>query len=94
MRPSKRIISKENIELEIYNTFELFKQDKNIRIADCLNKFDVNLFKNKRYRSIDYTYEALIRVFVKLRIYFRRAKSLLKSVSNTIFSPLLEEVNN
>ena len=62
MHGSKRIISKKNIELEIYNTFELFKNEKNIRIAEFLNKFDVNLFKNRKYRSIDYTYDSLLKL--------------------------------
>ena len=52
MPPSKQNISKEKIELEIYNIFEQFKQEKNIKIVDYLNKFDVTLFKNREYRSM------------------------------------------
>jgi len=71
MPPSKQNISKEKIELEIYNTFEQFKQDKNIRIVDYLSKFDVTVFKNREYRSIDYTYDSLIRL-----ILFQRLKGI------------------
>jgi len=71
MPPSKQNISKEKIELEIYNIFEQFKQEKNIKIVDYLNKFDVTLFKNREYRSIDYTYESLVRL-----ILFKRLKGI------------------
>jgi len=65
MPPSKQDISKEKIELEIYNTFEQFKKEKNIRIDEFLNKLDVTLFKSREYRSINYTYES----FIKLILY-------------------------
>ena len=71
MPGSKRVISKKQIELEIYNTFELFKNKKNITIADFLNKLDVTLFKTREYRSIDYTYDSLIKL-----ILFQRLKGM------------------
>ena len=69
MPPSKQNISKSKIEKEIYNTFEQFKQEKNIEIVDFLNKFEVVLFKNREYRSIDYQYDSLLRLllFQKLK---------------------------
>jgi len=42
MRPGTRIISSKNIELEIYNTFELFNKEKNIGIADFIEKLDIS----------------------------------------------------
>jgi putative transposase len=71
MRPSKQNISKEKIESEIYNTFEQFKTEKNIKIVDYLKRFDVTLLKNREYRSIDYTYESFIRL-----ILFQRLKGI------------------
>jgi hypothetical protein len=71
MQPSKQNISKKNIELEIYNTFELFKDEKNVCIDEYLNKFNVISFRNRDYRSIDYTYESFIRL-----ILFRRLKGI------------------
>lgn len=68
MQPSKQNISKEKIESEIYNTFEQFKQEKNIKIVDYLNRLDVNLLKNREYRSIDYTYESFIRLILFQRL--------------------------
>ena len=64
MQPSKQNISIPKIEKEIYNTFEQFKQEKNIKIVDYLKIFDVNLLKNREYRSIDYTYESFIRLIL------------------------------
>ena len=68
MQPSKQNISKTKIEKEIYKTFEQFQKEKNICIAEFLNKFDVTLFKNREYRSIDYTYESLIRLVIFQRL--------------------------
>ena len=59
---SKQIISKNTIEKEIYNTFEQFKTEKNLRIADFLNKFDIIIFKNRKYRSIDYPYDSMLKL--------------------------------
>lgn len=67
----KQKISKEKIELEIYKTFEQFKKEKNIRIVDYLNIFNVYLLKNRKYRSISYTYDS----FIKL-ILFQRLKGI------------------
>ena len=61
MQASKQIISKSNIEKEIYNTFELFKKQKKIIIADYLKKFDTTIFEQKKYRKINFSYESLIK---------------------------------
>jgi len=87
MPRSKHTISKKQIELEIYKTFEQFKQEKNIRIDEFLNKFDITLFKKREYRSINYTYDSLIRLVLyqklkgikfhtKLTKYLRRKPSI------------------
>lgn len=69
MQSSRRNISKKHIEAEIYNTFELFKKCKNIKIADFLKRFDVSLLQQKRYRKIKFSYESLIKLvlFQKLK---------------------------
>ena len=87
MQPSKQNISKEKIELEIYKTFEQFKKEKNIRIDEFLNRFDVTLLKNQNYRSIDYDYGSLLKFVIyqqlkgirfhsKLTKYLRRNPSV------------------
>lgn len=62
-------VSKQSIELEIYKTFEQFKQERSIKIVDFLNKFDTTQFKKREYRSINYTYESFIKLilFQKLK---------------------------
>jgi len=69
MPPSKQNISKSNIEKEIYKTFELFKKEKNITIADFLKKFDVSILGQGKYRKIKFSYESLIKLvlFQKLK---------------------------
>jgi len=64
MPSSKQKISKKAIELEIYNTFELFKEYKNIKIADFLKRFDVSLLKQKTYRKIKFSYESLFKLIL------------------------------
>jgi hypothetical protein len=59
MQPSKRNISKKNIEMEIYNTFELFKESKNIAIVDFLNRLEPTWLDRQNYRKIKYSYESL-----------------------------------
>jgi len=71
MPTSKQNISKDTIEKEIYNTFEQFKKENNIRIDEFLNKFDVSIFKNQDYRSIEYDYNS----FLKL-VLFQQLKSI------------------
>ncbi len=68
MPPSKQNISKNKIEKEIYNTFEQFKQEKNITIVDYLKKFNINLLKNRNYRPIEYSYESLLRLLLFQRL--------------------------
>jgi len=69
MPGSKRVISNSNIEKEIYNTFALFKNKKNVSIADFLNRFDATAFKQQNYRKIKFSYESLIKLvlFQKLK---------------------------
>jgi len=69
MRPGTRTISSKNIELEIYKTFEQFKECKNIEIADFLKRFDVSSFKWKKYRKIKFSYDSLFKliIFQKLK---------------------------
>jgi putative transposase len=67
--PVSKHISKENIELEIYKTFEKFKENKNIKIADFLKAFDVTPFQTCKYRMIKFPYESLLKLvlFQKLK---------------------------
>lgn len=69
MRSGNSTISSENIELEIYKTFEEFKEKKHIKITEFLKAFDVTLFQAHSYRKIKYSYESLIRlvIFQKLK---------------------------
>ncbi len=69
MQPDKRIISRENIELEIYKTFEQYIESKNITIADFLNKLELDLLKGVSYRKIKFSYESLMKLvlFQKLK---------------------------
>jgi len=64
MPPSKRNISKSKIEKEIYNTFELFNESKNITIVDYLKKLKPNCIKNKEYRKIKYSYDSLYKLLI------------------------------
>jgi len=69
MRSSNQNISRKNIELEIYKTFEQFKECKNIKIVDFLKRFNVSLFQQKNYRKIKFSYESLLKLilFKKLK---------------------------
>ncbi|MEM4258314.1 MAG: transposase [Candidatus Thermoplasmatota archaeon] len=69
MRPGNRTISRENIELEIYKTFEKFKDKKNIKIADFIKAFNVTLFQVRKYRKIKFSYESILKLvlFQKLK---------------------------
>ena len=69
MRSGKQNISKKQIELEIYKTFEFFKAKKDVTIADFLKKFDVSIFGRKEYRKIKFSYESLVKLilFQKLK---------------------------
>ena len=55
--------------MEIYKTFELFKKQKTISIADYLKSFNTTYFKTKKYRKIKFNYESLIKLvlFQKLK---------------------------
>ena len=61
MKSSKMRVSKEKIELEKYNTFELFNKEKNIYVADFIEKLDISIIKHQEYRKIKFSYESLIR---------------------------------
>ena len=71
MQSSKQNISKKAIELEIYNTFEQFKKTKNVSIAEYLESFNTSIFQKKKYRSIDFTFESLIKL-----VLFRKIKGI------------------
>ena len=47
MQSSSNNISKLKIEKEIYNTFEQFKEEKNILIAEFLNKLKIEYIKRQ-----------------------------------------------
>jgi putative transposase len=64
MQGSKRNISKKQIELEIYKTFEQFKESKNTSIANFLNKLNLENLIPTRYRAIKYSYHSLIRLLI------------------------------
>jgi putative transposase len=69
MTGSQLVISKKNIELEIYNTFEKIEYKKKISIADFLNRLAIHSFFKINYRSIKYSYESLLNliIFQKLK---------------------------
>jgi len=69
MPSSKRQISRETIELEIYKTFENFKIKRHVRIVDFLKKLDITAFKEHNYRGIKFSYESLFKLilFQKLK---------------------------
>ena len=64
MPGSKRNISKTHIEKEIYKTFEIFKNEKHISIADFLNKYESTLFYDRNYRKIKFSYESLFKLIL------------------------------
>ena len=69
MQSGNRNISRETIELEIYKTFEKFKNQKSIQIAQFLKELDVFSFCIRKYRKIKFPYESLIKLvlFQKLK---------------------------
>lgn len=64
MTGNQRNISKKHIEKEIYKTFELFKNKKNISIAGFLNKYESSLFYSRNYRKIKFSYKALFKLIL------------------------------
>jgi len=64
MQSSKQDISKSKIEKEIYNTFELFKESKNITIVEFLNKFQLLWLTDQSYRKIKYSYNSLYKLLI------------------------------
>jgi hypothetical protein len=68
MQPSKQNISKSKIEKGIYNTFELFNKEKNICIADFIEKLDISIIKHQEYRKIKFSYDSLIRFLLYQRL--------------------------
>ena len=62
-------INRIDIESEIYTTFKSFKNEKNIKIADFLNKLNLKEVKNVNYRKIKFNYESLLKLilFQKLK---------------------------
>ena len=71
MPESKQSISYSQIEKEIYKTFELFKQEKSVAIADYLKRFNASIFESKKYRKIKFPYESLFKL-----ILFQRLKGI------------------
>jgi len=71
MRQGNRNIPKETIEKEIYKTFEKFKENKQIKIADFLKAFDVIAFQTSEYRKIKFSYDSLFKL-----ILFQRLKGI------------------
>jgi len=64
MSQNKQNISKDTITTEIYKTFEVFKKQQNITIAEYLKYFDTSIYSTKKYRKIRYSYESLIKLFL------------------------------
>jgi putative transposase len=62
MPSSKQKISKKTIELEIYKTFEQFKENKHIKIADFLKTYNVTPLQTRKYRKIKFSYESLLKL--------------------------------
>jgi len=86
MPGSKRQISRETIELEIYKTFEKFKGIKSIKVADYLKAFDVTSFQERKYRKIKYSHESLVKLVIFQRLkgikfYTKLTKYLRKNPS-------------
>jgi len=71
MPVSKRNISNETIEQEIYNTFVQLKQEKKITIAYYLNRLHLPCF-DRKYRSIKFPYESLFKLLI-----FQKLKGIL-----------------
>jgi len=71
MPGSKRSISYSAIEKEIYNTFAQFNEQKNIKIADLLNKLEHIPQNEQPYRKIKFTYDSLFKL-----ILFQRLKGI------------------
>ena len=69
MSPNSRYISQDNTSLEIIKALSLANTDKKDIIAEILNKFNIELFFDISYRSIDYSQESLIKstLFMKLK---------------------------
>ncbi len=68
MQPSKQKNSISKIEKEIYNIFELFNKEKNICIADFIEKLDISTIKHQEYRKIKFSYESLIKFILFQRL--------------------------
>ena len=68
MPASRQNVSNSSIEKEIYNTFELFKNEKNISIADFLKSFDISILGQKKYRKIKFSYESLVKLVLYKRL--------------------------
>jgi len=64
MLGSNHNISNQSIELEIYNTFELFKNEKSVSVAAYLNKLPLSKFQKRDYRTIKYSYESLFKLLL------------------------------
>ena len=95
MKSHKQNISKEKIELEIYNTFERFKKEKNILIAEFLNKSRIECITDHDYRTIKFTYDSLVRLIIfkkikKIRFQNQLHQYLKSHPEETILLGLIE----
>ena len=69
--PVSNQISRETIELEIYKTFELLKEKKDVTIADFLETLNLEELLPWQYRSIKFSFHSLLRA-----ILFKKMKGL------------------
>ena len=98
MQSSKQDISKSKIEKEIYNTFELFNKEKNICIADFIEKLDISTIKHQEYRKIKFSYESLIKFILYKRLkkfkFITQTRQYLKNHPDETISLGFKELPN
>ncbi len=87
--PGSKRISNQTIEMEIYNTFERLNQKKTLTMAEFLKEFDATQFQTRKYRTIKFSYESLIRLvlFQKLKgikFYTKLTKYLRRNPSERV----------
>jgi hypothetical protein len=84
MQSGNRNISRKNIELEIYKTFEKFNKNKTITIADYLKALDLTSLPQPKYRKIKFTYDSLLKLTLyqhlkHIRFYTKLTKHLKRN---------------
>ena len=85
MPPSKQNISIIKIEKEIYSTLELFNKEKNICIADFIEKLDISIIKHQEYRKIKFSYESLVKFILYQRL--KKFKSITQTRRHLVSHP-------